>query len=329
MAFKLLDRVQFAVSGTPGTGNITVGSPTSGYQSPSQGGVSNGDTFPYLAIDGTAWEFGIATYSSTGPKIARTVTKCSSGSILTLTSAAIVTATLRAEDLLPFGVTSPADDDLLTFNSGTSQWQNTKAIVPAYTPPTVASLSAVTNLDGGVLVDNIAGEGIQGLYVNPATGQVNAVLYCALQAVPGSTFSAVTKIRRSMIPSSGGWRGSGIVVRDDVANKNMYMFINCGLELYFIFADGGYSATSTNDMGLMNTDEVFYHVDCDGTTVKFGVSPDGYHNNVIWPETLSGWGTPTHVGIGWSGVYAAGTGPFHLFEHFFAGALGSNGIGYH
>ena len=100
MGYKFYDRVQVTVSGTPGTGAVTVGSASTGFQSFSAAGASNGDTFPYLIVDGNNWEFGIGTYSSSGPTVTRTtMTASSSGSAISFTSSAIVMATMRAEDI--------------------------------------------------------------------------------------------------------------------------------------------------------------------------------------------------------------------------------------
>ena len=58
---KLFDRVKMSVSGTPGTGDITLGSAVSGFRTFATAGVSNSDTVSYVAEDGTAWANGTAT----------------------------------------------------------------------------------------------------------------------------------------------------------------------------------------------------------------------------------------------------------------------------
>lgn len=100
MAFKFVDRARMSVTGAPGTGTIALNAATSGAQSFSAAGVSDGDTFPYLAEDvGFAWELGVATYSATGPTITRTLRQSSTGSLLSLTSSAIIGCSLAAEDM--------------------------------------------------------------------------------------------------------------------------------------------------------------------------------------------------------------------------------------
>ena len=69
MALVVYDRVQ-EITATTGTGTITLGGAVTGFQSFSV--VGNGNTVPYCIINGSAWEVGIGTYSTTGPTLART-----------------------------------------------------------------------------------------------------------------------------------------------------------------------------------------------------------------------------------------------------------------
>lgn len=83
------DSVQQTVSGTPGTGAITLSAATSGNQA--LGAGDDGKTGFFIARDGTAWETFWGTYTHSGTSLARTTRKDSStGSAISLTSAAIV-----------------------------------------------------------------------------------------------------------------------------------------------------------------------------------------------------------------------------------------------
>lgn len=97
-----LDAVQVTVSGAPGTGAITLGSAVPGFQSFSSAGVANGQAVAYYVIDvGGVFEYGRGTYSSSGPSLTRSTILSNGGTPVSLTSAAIVVATILAEDMRP------------------------------------------------------------------------------------------------------------------------------------------------------------------------------------------------------------------------------------
>lgn len=92
MPAGIYDRAQMTVSGTPGTGTITLGSATSGYQTFAAAGAHDGETLKYLVQEGTAWELRYGVYTSAGTTLTRGVLIGSStGSPISFTSAAIVT----------------------------------------------------------------------------------------------------------------------------------------------------------------------------------------------------------------------------------------------
>ena len=78
MALKYADRVQETFT-TTGTGTISLGGAITGYQAFSAA-LSNGDTCYYAATDGTNWEVGLGTYTSSGTTLARTTILASSNS---------------------------------------------------------------------------------------------------------------------------------------------------------------------------------------------------------------------------------------------------------
>ncbi|TXH08476.1 MAG: hypothetical protein E6R04_10640, partial [Spirochaetes bacterium] len=95
---KVANRVQMTVSGTPGTGTITLGSATSGYQS--LGDAFGADaTIDILSVDGTAWEVARGcAYTHSGTTVSRgTLEASSTGSAISLSSAAIVSVIVSAE----------------------------------------------------------------------------------------------------------------------------------------------------------------------------------------------------------------------------------------
>jgi len=97
MALVVYDRVQ-ETTATTGTGTITLGGAVAGYQSFAV--VGNGNTTFYCIVNGSTWEVGIGTYSTTGPTLARTtVLSNSSGttSPITLSGASNVFVTYPSE----------------------------------------------------------------------------------------------------------------------------------------------------------------------------------------------------------------------------------------
>ena len=101
-----LDRVQQTVSGTPGTGNVTLGTAVAGYQTFAQANAAVGDVVPYLITDvGNGFEFGWGTLTGLTTLVRTTILGSSnSGAAITATSAAIVTSPLLAEDLVALPV---------------------------------------------------------------------------------------------------------------------------------------------------------------------------------------------------------------------------------
>jgi hypothetical protein len=99
---RIFNLAKMTVSGTPGTGTITLGSAKAGYLSLAGAGVADGQKVSVVIEDGGEREVRRdCVYTSSGTTLTRgTLVKSTTGSSLNLTSAAIVTITGLADDLL-------------------------------------------------------------------------------------------------------------------------------------------------------------------------------------------------------------------------------------
>lgn len=97
---KLFNRAKMTVSGTPGTGTITLGSASSGFQSFAAAGVANGDKVSYVIEDGVNWEVGQGTYTSSGTTLSRgAISSSNSNNAINASSSATVFLSVLAADI--------------------------------------------------------------------------------------------------------------------------------------------------------------------------------------------------------------------------------------
>jgi len=96
---KLFTRAKMTTS-TTGSGTVTLGGASVGYQSFADAGVSDGDVVQYVIEEGGNFEIGTGTYSSTGTSLTRSPTESSnSNAAISLGGAATVSITAVADDL--------------------------------------------------------------------------------------------------------------------------------------------------------------------------------------------------------------------------------------
>lgn len=117
---NFLDHVKMTVTGTPGTGTITLGSAVAGFQSFAGAGAVDATVYPYEVRDGDAWELGWGLYTVSGTTLARTLIQSSTGSTLSLTSASIVSVVAHKEAIKFSGcrVTKSVDQTGANYTGG-------------------------------------------------------------------------------------------------------------------------------------------------------------------------------------------------------------------
>ena len=152
MALILADRVRETTS-TNGTGSVTLSGAVRGYQS--FAAVGNGNTTYYTITNGTQWEVGIGTYSTSGPTLSRdTVLSSSTGSKVSFSAGfKDVFVTYPAEQAVTLNSLGSLDPSkgaaLWSFTSG-----QTGRVLDEVQP---VSLSIVMGAQPGPSVDETAG----------------------------------------------------------------------------------------------------------------------------------------------------------------------------
>lgn len=96
---KFFNRAKMTTT-TTGSGTVTLGSASNGFQSFAGAGVSDGDVVQYVIEDGVNFEIGTGTYSSSGTSLTRTPSESSnSNNAISLSGSATVSITAVADDL--------------------------------------------------------------------------------------------------------------------------------------------------------------------------------------------------------------------------------------
>jgi len=133
MALVVRDRVK-ATTTTTGTGTYTLGSAAVGFQSFSV--IGDGNTTYYSVTDGTDWEVGIGTYTSSGTTLSRDTILESSN------SGSAVNWGAGVKDIF---VTYPAERSVISYEGNNSEFPSTTRMIFAQTAAPTGWTKDTTN----------------------------------------------------------------------------------------------------------------------------------------------------------------------------------------
>jgi hypothetical protein len=137
-ASLLFNRVKVSTA-TTGTGTITLGAAQSTFLTFANGGVANGNQVSYLIEDGSNWEIGTGTYTSSGTTLSRTVIKSSnSDAAVSLSGTATVSLTALSTDIST-PLTVMGRNRIVNGNMYVSQRATSATVTAGTTVPTIST----------------------------------------------------------------------------------------------------------------------------------------------------------------------------------------------
>lgn len=283
MANTILNRTKASTT-TTGTGTVTLGAGVTPYQSWSAGGAVNGGVYDYLIEDGTAWELGYGTYTSSGTTLSRTLVASSTGALLNLSGSATVAMVNSARQLNNMAVQWPYDP-LYTFLS----------------KPSAASYTLTTTSGGpaGAAIADLQNRGVVFTYPGSAT----ATLYTSIAGIATgiSTGDFVFTSLCRYAPTNYGNFLFGVYLQDNGGKLLSWGIRNTQFQTFRYSSINSTAPTTTTKTGggdLM-TQPVWWRITKSGGNFAFAVSTNGETYYKVFTESATAFlaNTITNYGL--------------------------------
>lgn len=194
MDVKFANRAKMTTE-TTGTGNITLGVASSGFQTFASAGFTDGQFLRYVIEDGLNWEIGTSPYGASGKTLVRTITESSNaGAAISLSGSAIVFASVSAEDIEDFSVLLA---ETIAAKDAASTSAAAAAVSAAERFATFTAISASTALTNGktyFVMVGFNGEAEAFKFVADSTLTADGALVLASAMASGRLISTRTEV---------------------------------------------------------------------------------------------------------------------------------------